>query len=426
MPLTDSPQNRLVWCLSIAVLFLVFYRFQIQAPLTHSSNNDFKHLYLGSGLLWSGTSPYTEENLRAAAAEVRHPDLRYLNPYVYPPFTGYFFSWIGKFEYGRAKVVWFWFNQVCLFASLLLLAGSLSGFTPLAKTTLLLASVALSFPLYRATDAGQLDHFLLFLICLILYLWRKRLKKTAGAVIAFSALVKVVPGFLVLWLIWKREWGAFGISVAAGIILILFPGAFFGLTPYFEYIPIALQMGYGSSTWAEQGNAFYVDPGNIGFPALVYRLFHENPRTEAIIHLGFLAKGICYVWAFAVMAGCLACCRIGRKDEDPEMEIGVWILGMLLIPSLFWDHYLVLALPAWVLLASRLTAVGVHNRILAVAAAAWALTCVRMEWGNPSYLSGWNVLYLNLYLPSVIVLFLLSAWMAATSRMPETPTRIQL
>jgi len=302
----------------------------------------------------------------------------------------------------------------------------MTGFSPLARATILLASVAFSFPLYRATDAGQLDHFLLLLISLILFLWRKRWKKSAGAVIAFAALVKVVPGFLGLWLMWKREWSAFGAAVASGVVLILLPGTVFGLTPYFDYLPIALEMGYGSSTWAEAGNAFHVDPGNIGFPALVYRLFHENPRTDALLHLGFLVKVVCWLWALAILAGCIVCCRVQRRDEDPEMEIGAWTLGMLLIPSLFWDHYLVLALPAWILLTSRLTAIGVSNRILWIAVIAWAMTCLRMDWANPEYLSGWKMLVLNLPLPAVILLFLLSMWMAATSRMPETPTRIQL
>lgn len=423
---SESPQNRLAWCLAIAVSALVFYSYQIQAPLNRSTHNDFKHLYLGARLLWKGENPYPEENLRREAAEVRHPDLRYLNPYVYPPFTGYIFGWLGKISYEKATRVWFWMNQGFLLLACLLLAGSLAGFTPLAKGTVLLVSLAFSFPLYRATDAGQLDHFLLLLLTLIMYLWRNHWKKTAGAVIAFAALVKVVPGFLGVWLLWKREWSAFGMAVTVGLTLILLPGTLFGLTPYFDYIPIALEMGYGSSTWAEQGNAFYVDPGNIGFPALIYRFFQDNPRTEALLHLGFLAKLICLLWAFLILAGCLFCCRIQRRDEDPEMELGAWILGMLLIPSLFWDHYLVLAFPAWILLASRLTTSGVNDRFLALAAGAWAMTCIRIDWSNPAYLSGWRMLYLNFHLPWAILLFLFALWMAASSRMPETPSRVQL
>lgn len=426
MPLSDTPHDRIGWLLTIAVFALVFYSYQIQTPLARSTHNDFKHLYLGSRLLWEGKSPYPEENLREAAAQIRHPDLRYLNPYVYPPFTGYFFGWLGKLEYESATRVWFWFNQGCLLLSMMLLSGSLVGFTPLARGAFLLGSLAFSFPLYRSTDAGQLNHFLLLLLSLIVWLWRGRWKKTAGAVIAFAALIKVVPAFLGIWLLWKREWGAFGAAAAAGLFLILLPGVFFGLTPYFEYLPIAAQMGYGSSTWAEQGNAFYVDPGNIGFPALVYRLFHENPRTDWLIHLGFLAKLICWLWALAVLAGCLLCCRVRRKDEDPEMELGVWILGMLLIPSLFWDHYLVLTLPAWTVLASRLAAGGVNDPVLAVAVGAWAVGCLRMDWANPVYLSGWSMLALNLHLLCPLILFLLSMGMAASSRMPESPTRIQL
>ncbi|MCA9411795.1 MAG: DUF2029 domain-containing protein [Candidatus Omnitrophica bacterium] len=426
MSLTDSPQNRLLWSLAIAIFALVFYRFQFAAPLENSTHNDFKHLYLGGRLLWRGEDPYLEESLRAEASEVRHPDLRYLNPYVYPPFTGYLFGWLGRMDYERATQVWFWFNQACLIGALLLLAGGLSGFSPLAKTAFLLGSVCYSFPLYRAIDAGQLDHFLLLMLSLILFLWRNGWKKSAAAVIALATLVKVVPGFLGLWLLWKREWPALGVGIFTGFLLILGPGVVFGLNPYFDYLPIVLQMGYGSSTWAEAGNAFYVDPGNIGFPALVFRLFHENPRTEPWLDLGFLAKGLCYLWGLGILIGCLASCRIQRRDEDPEMELGVWILGMLLIPSLFWDHYLILALPAWVVLASRLAGNGVNNGILGLAAACWATACVWVQWANPAYLSGSGMLMLNLPLPGVLILFALGFWMAKTGRMPEAPARVQL
>ncbi|MCA9425316.1 MAG: hypothetical protein KC994_09595, partial [Candidatus Omnitrophica bacterium] len=147
---------------------------------------------------------------------------------------------------------------------------------------------------------------------------------------------------------------------------------------------------------------------------------------EPWLDLGFLAKGLCYLWGLGILIGCLACCRIQRRDEDPEMELGVWILGMLLIPSLFWDHYLILALPAWVVLASRLAGNGVNNGILGLAAACWAIACVWVQWANPAYLSGSGMLMLNLPLPGILILFALGFWMAKTGRMPEAPARVQL
>jgi hypothetical protein len=406
----------MAWFLAIPVLAIVFHEQQIALPGQDSHRNDLKHLYLGSRLLIEGESPYPYDALVAEASEVRHPHFRALNPYVYPPFTGYFFFWFGKIPYDSAVAVWFWMGHLFLILSMILLWPSLKIFTPLPRLGILLGSVAIFFPLYRSTSAGQLNHFLLFLLSLFLFLWARGLKKSGAAVVALAALVKVQPAILMIYLLWKREWAAFWTGCAVAATLVFLPGLFFGLDPYFEYLEIVKQMGFGSSTWSEQGMSFYVDPGNIAVPALFYRTLAENPVTEAWLHWNGLAYFLSVMWALGILALCLACCRIHRRDEDTEMEIATWIFGMLLIPSLFWDHYLVLALPCFWLLVARLSEEGVSDLALGLAAGCWLLCGVWIVWFNPAYLSGVKILMLNITTPAVVVLFLWCSFLARTSQ----------
>ena len=380
------------------------------------NRNDLKHLYLGSRLLLQGEDPYSHDSLAEEASRVRHPEMRLLNPYVYPPFTGYFFGWIGKLPYEDAKTAWFWLGHALLLGAVLLSWGMLQSFSPLARLVLLLGSIAYLFPLYRSTTAGQLNHFLLFLLCAIFALWRKGWRRTAAVVIGLATLIKVVPGFLLVWLAWKREWPALVCGLLTVVLLILGPATVFGLMPYFSYLEVLPQMGYGSSTWSDQGMSYYVDEGNIGVPALIYRLFAINPKTAHWFDLGNGALYLCWIWAVIVLAVCMLSCRINRRDEDSEMELGTWVLGMLLIPSLFWDHYLVLALPAWWTLIARIGREGTGDLTMVAAALCWAWINAWIVWFKPEYLSGSGILTLNATLPPVLILFGMCAWIARTGK----------
>ncbi|NUN97040.1 MAG: DUF2029 domain-containing protein [Candidatus Omnitrophica bacterium] len=430
MPFQGGPGQRQIWMVALAVLAAVFLNQQVLLPLEGAGDparqtyhaNDLKHLYLGGRLLLAGEDPYPYENLRRAALEVPnpenpsapHPDMAYLNPYVYPPFTGYLFGWLGMLSYDTAKWLWFWGSQLLLVLSLLLFINGPGGRPSLGWTCFLVASVAFSFPLFRSVTAGQLNHVLLFLLSVVFALWRNGRKGIAGAVLGFAALVKVQPAFLVLWLAWKREWTALVAALITVAVCVLGPGVIHGLGPYFAYYDVLGDMAYGSSTWSDQGASFHVDPGNIGVPALIYRLFAENPKTTPWLNLGVGAYWLCALWALGVLGLCLACCRVRRRDEDPEMELSAWVFGMLLIPSLFWDHYLALAIPAWVTLVARLSHPGVGDGLRAVVAICWVWANWWFLWFNPAHLKGLSMLYLNASLPPVLALFGMCLWQART------------
>jgi hypothetical protein len=407
----------MAWLIVVSVSLAVYVRLQIQLPLEppNLNRNDLKHLYLGSRILLRGENPYPFEALQKEAEVVRHPHMQYLNPYVYPPFTGYFFGWLGKLDYESAARVWFWGGHLLLLGSLALLWGGMKVFHPMQRAGIMAVSVSLLFPLYRSTQAGQLNAVLLFFLSAVFWLWRNGYKKWAGSALGLAALIKVQPAFLVLWLLRKKEWRALAAAAVAVPVLVLIPATRYGLGPYRDYFEVMGQMRYGSSTWSDQGAAYYVEEGNIGVPALFYRTLSDNPKTEPWVEAGAAAYWLSVIWGLAALLLCWFCCRTGRRDEDPEMEMGAWIWGMLLIPSLFWDHYLVLALPAWFILISRLAESGTSEGTLWITALCWGWISLWFQWFRPENLSGIGLLYLNATLPPVLILFFLSLRMAKTS-----------
>jgi len=67
-------------------------------------------------------------------------------------------------------------------------------------------------------------------------------------------------------------------------------------------------------------------------------LFTHNPSTTGIIDSPAVAKTFSYLSALAVLA--ILIWRTRFNTSPSVSEYALWTIGMLLIPSLMWDHYL--------------------------------------------------------------------------------------
>ncbi|HNY27374.1 MAG TPA: glycosyltransferase family 87 protein [Candidatus Sumerlaeota bacterium] len=155
------------------------------------------------------------------------------------------------------------------------------------------------------------------------------------------------------------SWGrAFWKNAAfrSALWMVLFTAVFLALSVVWvgwdqhrAFRPLLEQMGYGRSTWAHHGMAFYRDAENQSFNSLFHHLFVASDSTTPWVDLGAgwangltrVALGIC---------GLLVLWRTwpGRRVSR-EMGYGLFILLGLLAPSICWDHYAVMLV--WPLLA---------------------------------------------------------------------------
>jgi hypothetical protein len=155
------------------------------------------------------------------------------------------------------------------------------------------------------------------------------------------------------------------ILVAA--LLMLLSIAWVGIAPHRAFLPLLKQMSYGQSTWAQFGEAFYRDPYNQSLNSFFHHILVPWPGMRPWVPLGpgwanlltgvaFLLCVAAVVWRTWPFGNARSVARASRpwfpkssRCADPAILFALFILLSLLTPSIYWDHYAVIAL--WPLFA---------------------------------------------------------------------------
>lgn len=339
----DNEKSRLILFGLIIILAGFYILNNIVSVYPNLHGNDFAHLYLGSYLAKQGRNFYSPEELLTTAKAL---GIQHLNPFVYPPVVALFFIPLSLFSYLDAQLVWFVLNQFFLISAFILLILCFNAENRLIHIG---SALILSFsftPLYRTLTAGQLNLLILFLICLIWFLFIKKFPFGAGIALAIATLLKLFPGLLILFFLWKKEYRVVIGAIATIAIIVLISSAIQGVQPYQDYGTLLTQMSYGQSTWSEYQQRFDVEPANQSFHALVLRLFSINPVTSPILAAPLLAKILSVLFSIVIVILSFYFTYLKKADKKNDtlqlqLEYSFFLLTSLLIPSLLWDHYLV-------------------------------------------------------------------------------------
>jgi len=343
--------------------------------------NDFKHLYFGAVLVRMGESPYDETAMRQMARLAGVS----VNPYVYLPFTAQAMWPLSYLTLRRAIETWFVFNQFFLLSSLALIALAWPSCRHQAAFVALVLVGAGWYPLTRTLTAGQLNCALLFLIAAHWRAAERGWNWLAGLALALAALFKIAPAFLILALLLQRRRRLLDWSVGWGAVLLLASVLWCGPGRYLEFIPVLRQMGYGESTWADVGFDFYRQPFNQSFNAFFHRALTQNPATQPLINAGpDLANALTVGVSLALLLGAASLIMMNRgreflrqagedgQREMNDLDLAISVIVMLLLPSLYWDHYGVLLLLPGAIIAQY----SRHWWTLALVAVASALIAI--------------------------------------------------
>ncbi len=403
----------------IAALLLVagialYVPLQVMGPLRGLHSNDFKHIYLGMQALLEREEPYSVESLVRQAHRQGMAGAS-LNPYVYLPFTGLAMGFLSPLRFPAAAVTWFALNHLFLLGSIALFSRALfrdwSDRRQWAghAAGLLLIACALNHPWTRTLTAGQLNGVLLLCLAGAFAALRAGRDGLAGSVLGFAALFKLSPGlFLVTFLI-RRRWRALGFMIATMALLGLASVAAVGVRIHLDFLPMLKQMSYGHSTWQDHGATFWKDPANQSLNSLLTHLLVSgnmitDPWIESDQHTADTATRVATAAAALLFLAVFARVRrgaAGRADEDAAFM--ATILLALLIPSLMWDHYLVLAIMPAAWLAWELGKSGRRARAF-LAAAAFVLTAIPWQYDAPRFLFGAQIPLMTMkWFPTVLL-----------------------
>lgn len=385
----------LSWCL-LCIGILLYVRNQVWHASAFATMNDFWHLYLAGYLGWAGGDFFDVNMMLAATREV---GIRAgINPFVYPPFFAILLFPLSALS---VPVSWFVFTAISHAALLASIALLIHLFRKPGESLLLwwgiwLAFAGLFFPLWKNYSAGQMNTFMLLFISGALWCLMRHRPVLCGIILGLGASIKVSPVFLLFYLAWKRKWKGLASGLVTIIVATLISLATFGWSAHAGFLNEAADMGYGSSTWAEHGMRFHVEPHNQAPAALWYRLLsHEHPGIQGIANSTTLAKACSYLTALAIM-GLLLWTSRPKANLDPRMEMSFWTIAMLLLPSLMWDHYLVQAFIAWAA-AFRLIRDG-HSKYSFTLIAGLLLMVMPMVYDHPWFRSDIWVVGVNLKL----------------------------
>jgi len=398
--------------LSQRILFLAglgtYLYFPVAMLWGRLSSNDFKHIYLGMKALLDGISPYSIQALHHQAALQGYQQIS-LNPYVYLPFTGHAMAFLAPFNLEQAVDVWFIVNHLLVFGSILIMSQMFQGFR-IGAAGLLLLALAFNVPLYRTLSAGQLNLALLFMMSLAWYLMRKDRDRWAGAVLAFAALFKLMPGVYALYLLMRRKWTAAMAMAITGAFLFALSTAAAGLSTSMEFLPVLMQMGYGKSTWPHVFS-FWDDPPNQSINSFFSHIMTNSEHSRPWLAIGqtsantatwimTLALISLYLWLTATRSGNVS---KGFTLKDEAAWCATLILG-LLIPSLMWDHYLVMLIfpVAWLVKASIAYQRPVTGSITVLC---YIVTCLHWNFESLSWRSGPGIILMSIKLWPTLILF---------------------
>ncbi len=412
---------------TLQVFFLVllsaaYAYFQVWRPLMGLHSNDFKHIYLGMQAIWEGGDPYGALSLLSVARDhgLGHASL---NPYVYLPFTGIVLGFMKPLAFPSAALLWFAINHILLLATILIcsyetikIINNRGGW--LGVFNLLLLCAVISHPLSRTLTAGQLNLVLMLCYAAAFALMARGRDVLAGAILGFAALFKIAPGFFLLHWVLVRRWRAFWAMAVTSVGLFAASVAIVGLRMHLDFLPMLRQMGYGRSTWEEYGATFWKDPWNQSINSLLTHLFVSSNRITLAWYEGTqtLANALTWVVSLALL-GCYgfvawtatspqasrAACAATFDLSSQGLYMAALFLTLLL-PSLLWDHYLViLILPvAW------LAAVACSQKwwgVFITCVGCYLATAIPIRFDLEFFRAGMSVLLMSAKLYPTLILY---------------------
>jgi alpha-1,2-mannosyltransferase len=268
------------------------------------------------------------------------PTLRY--GFIYPPLFAMLVAPFGLLPGSIAPAAWLVGTQAALAVAFWLVARRLQLSRPLVL--LAIASTLAFYPLWADGSQAQANLPILLLVTLgILGIVDD--KPRAGVWIGLAAALKLTPGLLLVWMVWKRQFRAaawtlagFGaLTAAAALIRPQDSMAYFG-----KVLPMLAP-----------GTAYY---SNQSIAGLFARLFSPNSYTSPLLDLSW-ERVVAIAAALGALGFWLWMNRSNTSDRTSLLAGAVTFLPLLpLMSSVSWEHHLVILLPLiWVALATPTT-----------------------------------------------------------------------
>ena len=297
----------------------------------------------------------------------------------WPPFAGLVlapFALVARLSLPFAKAAYTLFNVGCL-------AWSIALFGRAGRSHLPLGIAAVAWPLQTNFDYLNLNAMLLVLAVAAGFDLARRRDVRAGVWLGIATALKVFPGLLIAYAAYRGRWRA--AACAVGVAIALNACSLLPLG-----VPTALE---SARTWFAHSSAdvWVLHRRNQSLPALLSRLGVSNAGALAI--------------DLILLVVALVALRRSTSDDDAVDQVGIVTLLAILLSPMAWDHYFLLAFPAWIAALSRVPETRTATARIVLTAAGIATSGVLLVWSGhvrgvllEHSIIGWGALALVLVL----------------------------
>jgi hypothetical protein len=300
-------------------------------------DGDFRHFAsLGNALFYGRSDIYHEDLLKEYQ---QHPDIT-----TYPPTFYFLMIPFGMLPLAAGTSLWLILKLLSIpFTAFFLADAALKTGSGARERLLLTAFLAIaifaSAPAMEEMLSGQVNLFLLFLLCLSMHLLRKDRLELAGLALGLVFCLKLISLPAILYFALRKKWrivlpAVVFIGVVCAVILGVYgPGIF---RDYFATFPVRASHWLN---WQNQSTAAFLRVGGAALVPGKHDFFQRlNPAYYAIA-LGILCGGLAFL------------CR--QKTEDRLYQFSLLTVTAILISPIVWAaHHVWLAIPLACLIAA--------------------------------------------------------------------------
>jgi Glycosyltransferase family 87 len=155
------------------------------------------------------------------------------SPYLYPPLIGVLWRPIAAFLPFEPVIIVWWA------AGLLSFLGMLGWLLWRGGKATAVGCLILLVPLVITAWTGNVSTFIGIAIVGTWFLLLSGHDRAAGAIIGFTTVLKLSPGFLGWWLLVTRRWNALAAAIVTGLVSLAVSIAGAGLAPHLEFLKVS-------------------------------------------------------------------------------------------------------------------------------------------------------------------------------------------
>jgi hypothetical protein len=332
----------------VLFLFLLYMGLHTLPRACRSLITDFPNYYVAAQLAHEGddTSRMYEWIWSEREKDHRSVDVRVIGLMPITPFSTLVIWPLTGLAPLAAKQVWIVTNLLLLVP----LAWFLQSMTGLGYRRIALA-FALSVPLYRNLEYGQLYVFVLFLIAMACWAYLRGFRALAGCLIALAGACKIFPILFFVFFIQRRDWRALTWGAITGTAAVVTSVAVFGWNVHRTYLHEILP-------WTLHGGGRQPYQAGASISGVLHYLFLSEPQWNP--HPWHYSP-LCYallLYTVQVLVTAPAILLIRRGSSTRDRVLLEWsalltaALAVSTVPASY--NFVLMAFPACVVAAELL------------------------------------------------------------------------